>query len=1132
MLISNDKSGRKKQKYYEKKMNQTGCRARRVIRPVPAAAGIILSLAAVILAIMAVSFFPSRAVAELKLVSNNGTVMGRGEALTVMDGAEIYIEGYSDSDSGAVYYELTDVRRQDIQGADLSSSGTRYSSGSPIRLSSAGEGGAGYLYIQQLEGETSRCTEYRVSFLESLETLGGITSLPGADSSDGAAVKAGDIIEFMGTGTMYYTEDGSIPTLVRDRDGDIRINGESFRAEKPGSVKKLEGNTLTVTEEWKAGETRVFQLLAYMEGFDLGQVHTFRFRRVEEQSRKQAEPPAAVPESGSPVTMDSRIYLTTSIPGGIILYTLDGSEPGYQLLESESGYALKLEGTTRRYGQENPHIEVKEAGAARGESILLLAKAIQVDLTAGQRLLEDSATAKFSYRISEAKTVAAPEALPETKAEEPAVVRPGERILLSCATPGADIYYTLDGTAPVLGSDGAPGENTRRYSAGESITVPQGEGKLTISAMAVKAGMNPSAVVQFVYQYPAMTAPPYAVPGEGTISANTEVTLGSIDEGARIYYTLDGSEPSVSNGSLYTAPILLAQDTIIKAVSVVEGSSSAVKAFTYYVAKELTAPVPSVQSGAILSSGTVIRLTAQQGAVIYYTTDGSDPREGSPMTGDRVNITGEPGESITLTVCAKGSDYSDSPAAAYVYTISSYENGVKADPEAGTIVKEGEEILLQTDVTDGVIYYATGGSNPTLGGAQGTRVTVEEAEGEEVFTLKAMAVPAGAEYGGAFTAFTYEYIKKLPAPAASIPHGAVLLKTQEVELTAETGDIYYTLDESEPDEDSNLYTEPIPVTSPATIKAVAISEEGAESEVSSFSYTFAEQTEPPVFSLESGEVKAGMKLTITSPTPGAVIYYTMDGREPDPDEPGNLFVYSGAITLNKAVNIKAIAVKERMAESRVTGAIYTMKEPELLVQEERQEPEEKTEGNRLRSRSTYLNEGSGSGYGDFVLRSAATGVVISAREGAIPVESGLEVTEMPVSDSLNRSVAESAGREYGAVASYEVTLTWGGEIIQPEKRTELGLPIPQGYDNSAISIAYVDDEGGVELCETRRENGMVYAFVDRFDRYCIVAPVNWEREAKDSDWERIILAAGAVLLAAGYLLLRIGKRKKTSILDD
>ena len=139
---------------------------------------------------------------------------------------------------------------------------------------------------------------------------------------------------------------------------------------------------------------------------------------------------------------------------------------------------------------------------------------------------------------------------------------------------------------------------------------------------------------------------------------------------------------------------------------------------------------------------------------------------------------------------------------------------------------------------------------------------------------------------------------------------------------------------------------------------------------------------------------------------------------------------------------------------------------------------------------------------------------------------------MPVSDSLNRSVAESAGREYGAVASYEVTLTWGGEIIQPEKRTELGLPIPQGYDNSAISIAYVDDEGGVELCETRRENGMVYAFVDRFDRYCIVAPVNWEREAKDSDWERIILAAGAVLLAAGYLLLRIGKRKKTSILDD
>lgn len=850
-----------------------------------------------------------------------------------------------------------------------------------------------------------------------------------------------------------------------------------------------------------------------------------------------AFPPEVSPESGTELALNSRIYLNTPTSDGVILYTTDGSSPDYTIEQPEGGgeYQIVVKGTTKVYGSDTSYIVAdEEAGAQYGQTFLVQAKTVKIEKTTGEKLLEDSAVRQFSFKISDADKVAAPEAIPKTKEESPVIVKEGDKIMLSCSTAGAKIYYTLDGTAPLINEGGTLSESTKLYTG--PIVVPPGTGFFTITAMARKDGMDDSATVRFNYQYPGTVAPPYVSPAEGIISINTEVTLASLDTKAQIYYTLDGSVPTEKTGRLYSEPMLLTQDTVIKAICVVDGISSAVRTFTFKVASELLPPTPSIQSGAVVTSGTTINLTAQQGAQIFYTVDGSSPKEDKAMAGSTVTLTGKAGDAITLITYAKGSDFSDSQTATYVYTISNYENGIKVNPEAGSRVKEGDIISLETDVTNGTIYYAVGGDNPEKSGISGTEVIVGDSGGESKLTLKATVVSAGSAFTGAVGSYVYEYMEKPVAPKASVPNGAVLLQEQKIVLTAESGDIYYTLDETEPDSKSDIYTEPIQITQAATIKAITVSKEGAESDVATFAYTFAEQAVAPVFSIKSGEVESGTMLTITSDTPGAAIYYTTDGQIPDLNNPKNLYIYSGAITLNKPVNIKAMAVKDRMTNSEVSGAIYTVKEPEIIVADEEPEEEEKQKsGNRLMSRRAYMDEMGGPAYSDFVLKSAATGVVLSAEEGAVPVDSKIKVEEIAVDSALNYAIESSVGKEYGAVVNYEVSLLNGTEELQPAGDVEIGLPVQSQYQNKAISVAYVNEDGNVETFETRRDNDMVYAHITHFGRYCIVAPVNLEEEETQPDIVKMIRIVTVVLLAAGYVLLRLGRKKNKeehSILDD
>ena len=106
---------------------------------------------------------------------------------------------------------------------------------------------------------------------------------------------------------------------------------------------------------------------------------------------------------------------------------------------------------------------------------------------------------------------------------------------------------------------------------------------------------------------------PTANPTAGIYTENQSVTLTSSTEGATIYYTTDGSEPTITGGATsgttaeYTAPIAVTGTegqnitTTIKAIAVKSGmQDSSVKTFNYIIKQESQTPdVPDVTAPSI-----------------------------------------------------------------------------------------------------------------------------------------------------------------------------------------------------------------------------------------------------------------------------------------------------------------------------------------------------------------------------------------------------------------------------------------------------------------------------------------------------------------------------------------------------
>lgn len=162
-------------------------------------------------------------------------------------------------------------------------------------------------------------------------------------------------------------------------------------------------------------------------------------------------------------------------------------------------------------------------------------------------------------------------------------------------------------------------------------------------------------------------------------------------------------------------------------------------------------------------------------------------------------------------------------------------------------------------------------------------------------------------------------LTKVATPVIS-PASGVVVSGTEVTITCATdgATIKYSYDNMT----WNDYSSALTITENKTVYAKGIKGGLTESDVATATYTIAMPCATPTFSVAAGEVDPGTTVTISTTTDGATIYYTTNGSDPTTSST----IYSSAITINAAMTLKAMAVKDGMANSTVASAAYTVRD--------------------------------------------------------------------------------------------------------------------------------------------------------------------------------------------------------------
>ena len=138
-----------------------------------------------------------------------------------------------------------------------------------------------------------------------------------------------------------------------------------------------------------------------------------------------------------------------------------------------------------------------------------------------------------------------------------------------------------------------------------------------------------------------------------SVSRNHKLSISCATEGASIYYTTNGTQPS-SSDNVYSAPIEIEGNCVIKAIAIKDGHSSEVSTYTV---SDFICVTPTINQ---TTGSNVISIASDtQGVQIYYTLDNTDPTKTSiPYTGEFF-IT----QSCIVKAIAIKVDYKDSPIA-------------------------------------------------------------------------------------------------------------------------------------------------------------------------------------------------------------------------------------------------------------------------------------------------------------------------------------------------------------------------------------------------------------------------------------------------------------------------------------
>ncbi len=247
-----------------------------------------------------------------------------------------------------------------------------------------------------------------------------------------------------------------------------------------------------------------------------------------------------------------------------------------------------------------------------------------------------------------------------TFSPNPGVYQSARLVTISCATYGAQIRYTTDGTDPTEGST--------QYST--PINMPLNS-TTTLKARAFKSGWDPSPIASANYTITGTVATPVMDPPAGIYQAPTSVTITCATEGAQIRYTTNGTEPSI-NSPLYNMPISVNASATIKARGFLANwTVSATATAVYTITGTLPMPVFTPEPGEYENAVDVSLSCNMNDAEIRYTLDGTEPTQSSALYVSPIHL------SQSTNIRAKGFKTSWAPSET---AIGQYDISV-ANPE-------------------------------------------------------------------------------------------------------------------------------------------------------------------------------------------------------------------------------------------------------------------------------------------------------------------------------------------------------------------------------------------------------------------------------------------------------------------
>ncbi len=438
----------------------------------------------------------------------------------------------------------------------------------------------------------------------------------------------------------------------------------------------------------------------------------------------------------------------------------------------------------------------------------------------------------------------------------PVIERDGNVIRMHVSSDEATIYYTMNGETP---------DSTCTVYK-DSIVVTH---NCTIMAIAMQPMLRASEVVTFEVNWFKAAAVQFTQDG-------IRVSMATATENAAIHYTI--SNNGVGEQIYAGTPLVMTGDCTIEAYATRDGYLNSDTTSFVFHAGGVTCSNPT-----FARNENVITISTQtEGASIYYTTDGTDPTEQGTLYSEAITVD----RNMTIKAIAVRDNWFNSAVAEY--NVTSFK---VSDVQ---FAQNGNVVTLSTATENAKIFYtlSTNGN------------------GEQEYTAPLTmtgdcTIEDYATRDGYLNSDTTSFVFHAGGVTCSNPTFARNENVITISTQTDGASIYYTIDGTDPTEQSTLYSEPITVDRNMTIKAIAMRENYYSSQVATFVVDWFKVS-------NVNFLQNKYKLTLTTATEGAQIWYKVT--------PGNdgYVRYTEVLTMSDDCIVEAYATRDSYYNSDTT----------------------------------------------------------------------------------------------------------------------------------------------------------------------------------------------------------------------